>query len=56
GDVPRSVTVFLNRLSDYLFVAARFAALRAGATEFVYKKRAGLTVRPLHSTPDEVVK
>jgi len=35
------VPVFLNRLSDYLFVAARWAAARAGAPETVYKKAEG---------------
>ena len=36
--VERSVRVYLNRLSDYLFTAARYAALRGGAQEVVYKK------------------
>lgn len=32
------MAIFLNRLSDYLFMAARVAALRTGAAEVVYKK------------------
>ena len=36
--VELSVRVYLNRLSDYLFTAARYAALREGKPEVVYKK------------------
>ena len=36
--VPAEVGVFLNRLSDYLFVAARFAAHSLGVPDAVYKK------------------
>jgi cob(I)alamin adenosyltransferase len=39
GQVAQDVAVYLNRLSDYLFVAARFAAMRAEKDEQVYKKR-----------------
>ena len=41
------VQVFLNRLSDYLFVAARYAAMRSSSTEQVYKKSRGIVERPL---------
>jgi ATP:cob(I)alamin adenosyltransferase len=47
GHVSPIVAQFLNRLSDYLFVAARFASLKAGATEHIYKKSTGLTDRPM---------
>ncbi len=36
--VELTVRVYLNRLSDYLFTAARYAALREGKPEVVYKK------------------
>lgn len=47
GHVGAEVCVYLNRLSDFLFVAARYAAMRAGASETVYKKAVGRTERPL---------
>lgn len=47
GHAPTDVGIFLNRLSDYLFVAGRYAAAAAGAEEAVYKKARGLVSRPL---------
>jgi len=38
GSVEPAVLQFLNRLSDFLFTAARFAAHEAGAAETVYRK------------------
>ena len=38
GDCDDAVAVYLNRLSDYLFVAARTAAAAAAAGEVVYQK------------------
>ena len=38
GDVPPVVRVYLNRLSDYLFTAARRAAAFEGRVEEIYKK------------------
>lgn len=38
GAVPDVVRVYLNRLSDYMFTAARFAAMRANREEESYKK------------------
>lgn len=35
-----AVAVYLNRLSDYLFTAARWAAQRAGEPETVWAKAA----------------
>jgi len=38
GECPDVVRVYLNRLSDYMFTAARYAAMKAGRTEESYKK------------------
>jgi cob(I)alamin adenosyltransferase len=46
-DVFAPVQIYLNRLSDYLFVAARFAAMKNKSIEIVYKKATGLMERPL---------
>lgn len=38
GDAELCIQKYLNRLSDYLFVCARFACLKAGNTETIWKK------------------
>lgn len=38
--VDNEVAIFMNRLSDYLFTAARFVSLQAGKPEVIYKKAA----------------
>ena len=37
-ECEHAVSVYVNRLSDYLFVAARTVAARGGAAETVYQK------------------
>eukprot|EP01133_Synstelium_polycarpum_P008228 gene8228-9675_t len=37
--IPTEVAIFINRLSDWLFVAARYAAHRAGKSETIFKGR-----------------
>ncbi|XP_051017664.1 corrinoid adenosyltransferase MMAB [Acomys russatus] len=39
GETDANVAKFLNRLSDYLFTVARYAAMKEGAQEKIYKKR-----------------
>lgn len=38
NQVEGSVAVYMNRLSDYFFTAARFAAFKEGRSETTYKK------------------
>ncbi|GAQ81152.1 cob(I)alamin adenosyltransferase [Klebsormidium nitens] len=38
NQVEEEVSRYMNRLSDYLFTAARYAALKAGRQETIYKK------------------
>lgn len=38
GELDPDVCVYVNRLSDYLFTLARFAALKEGKAETIYKK------------------
>jgi ATP:cob(I)alamin adenosyltransferase len=38
GSVPEVVRVYLNRLSDFFFTAARFACQHSGQVEQAYKK------------------
>lgn len=38
GQASAAVGRFLNRLSDFLFVAARYAAKAEGKEEIIYKK------------------
>eukprot|EP00485_Elphidium_margaritaceum_P004032 CAMPEP_0202689186 /NCGR_PEP_ID=MMETSP1385-20130828/4511_1 /ASSEMBLY_ACC=CAM_ASM_000861 /TAXON_ID=933848 /ORGANISM="Elphidium margaritaceum" /LENGTH=182 /DNA_ID=CAMNT_0049344285 /DNA_START=250 /DNA_END=794 /DNA_ORIENTATION=+ len=37
-DISDTVAIYMNRLSDFLFVAARFAAKHENRTETVYRK------------------
>ena len=38
-DVDNAVKVFMNRLSDYLFILARYLNHRAGVEEIIWRKR-----------------
>eukprot|EP01097_Dermamoeba_algensis_P006925 TRINITY_DN4327_c0_g1_i1.p1 TRINITY_DN4327_c0_g1~~TRINITY_DN4327_c0_g1_i1.p1 ORF type:complete len:214 (+),score=68.93 TRINITY_DN4327_c0_g1_i1:28-669(+) len=42
GQVSKSTSSFLNRLSDFLFVIARYVAMKEGKEEKLYKQGAGL--------------
>ncbi len=39
NDLDSEVVVYVNRLSDFLFVCARYAAMKEGKEETVYKKQ-----------------
>ncbi|XP_032899673.1 corrinoid adenosyltransferase isoform X3 [Amblyraja radiata] len=39
GEADRNAARYLNRLSDYLFTLARYAAMKEGMKEHVYKRR-----------------
>jgi len=41
GEAPPGTVVYLNRLSDYLFVAARFVNARRETSDVIWKKREG---------------
>jgi cob(I)alamin adenosyltransferase len=45
GAMDQAVLKFINRLSDFFFVAARWACLKTGRNEIIYKKGAGLRVQ-----------
>uniref|UniRef100_T1J2J8 Corrinoid adenosyltransferase MMAB n=1 Tax=Strigamia maritima TaxID=126957 RepID=T1J2J8_STRMM len=38
GNIDQNAVIYLNRLSDYLFTVARFAAKREGKPEKIYKQ------------------
>ncbi|KAJ2841769.1 hypothetical protein J3B02_005786 [Coemansia erecta] len=40
-DIDKEAMVFVNRLSDYLFVAARWTAMKQGVTEKIYVHQEG---------------
>lgn len=50
GLCDHQVGIYLNRLSDYLFTAARFAAAKEEQPEVVYKKMEGSDQRELVSS------
>ncbi|KAJ2144403.1 hypothetical protein IW136_001358 [Coemansia sp. RSA 678] len=40
-DIDKETFMFVNRLSDFLFVAARWVAMQQGVTEKIYVHQAG---------------
>ncbi|KAJ3603862.1 hypothetical protein NHX12_028603 [Muraenolepis orangiensis] len=41
-EVDPNVGKYLNRLSDYLFTVARYAAMKEDSKEMIYKRTTGL--------------
>ncbi|GAM20565.1 hypothetical protein SAMD00019534_037400 [Acytostelium subglobosum LB1] len=37
--IPEDVAIFVNRLSDFLFAACRYAAMKSGKSESIWKKK-----------------
>ncbi len=50
--VDPAVGIYLNRLSDFLFVSARFAAMKTGNKETIYKKQAPSTATAANGTAE----
>ncbi|KAG0052123.1 hypothetical protein BGZ83_002949 [Gryganskiella cystojenkinii] len=51
--VDKSVAIYLNRLSDYLFTCGRYAAMKAGRQEVLYKKPRAPRAKRTTLTPEE---
>ncbi|KAF9438474.1 hypothetical protein BGZ76_007593 [Entomortierella beljakovae] len=51
--VDHSVAVYLNRLSDYLFTCGRYAAMKSGREEVVYKKPRAPRVKKTSTNSEE---
>jgi len=46
GSLDATLLKYINRLSDFFFVAARWVALKSGKQEVIYKKGQGLSPNP----------
>ena len=46
--VDNEVAIYLNRLSDFLFVASRYAAFKEGKTEIIWRK-----AKPISDPPSK---